>query len=203
MATLKINHKFLFFVHLIVGVISLIALLFLPTLNIHIYRVYIYNLSRTEISHINFSFFKVAFSNNYFNASFVFLLLPVIIVSIAVLDFYYFKTSKKVFFYSAFCLSLVLICFQSFSNSIFASSNNIKTYCYANSFIDRYPTFPILFEQSHLYQESIWIDLGAGQIISIVFVGIKIAIYFFSLFLGKRFLNSLANVGSNTSTIAK
>lgn len=197
------KNKKLLIVHIIIGCLALIAMLCLPYIKVHIYKVYIYNLSRTEISNLKFNFFQITFGNKYLGSSPVFLLLPMIIILIISFDVLFFKQKKKWMFFVAFALSAFLLCFQAFSNTIFSKINHISAYCYVESFIKNYPNFPVLFEESHLYKESIWVDLAWGEMLSIVFVGIKITVYFLTLFLDKNFLNSFAYFGSSTKRIDK
>lgn len=194
------KNKYLLICHISITVLALFFLLTLPCINIHIYNVYIYNLSRTEISHIYLNFFEATFKNNYLDNSILLLIIPLLIFAILVLDILYYKKGNKTLFYISFGLSVLLLSIQSFSNTIFATGSGIKAYCFIRTFIERYPNFPVLFPQDHINQESIWVDLGIGQFLSIAFIGVKITIYFLTLFLGKNFLNCSKYFGSNKNT---
>lgn len=189
--------------HLCLSVIVLLFVIFFPIINIHIYKVYIYDLSLTEISNITFNFFEVAFNNNYLGSSIVFCLVILFILAIVIFDVLYYKKGHKWMFYLSFILAVCLFCFFSFSNTIYSKVNGISAYCYVSSFLDKYPNFPILFEESDLYKESVWVDLGWAQIVAIVFLGIKITVYFFSFFLNKNFLNSFIASASDKKEINK
>ena len=197
------KNKLLLITHLVIAGFALLMLFILPSITIHIYDVYIYNLSRTEISKISLNFFEISFHNNYLNSAFVFVLTPLLLFAAMAFDIFFYKQKKKWMFFVAFGLSVFLLFFLSFTNTIFAKTNKIEAYCFIRTFSNRFPNFPILFPQTHLNQESIWIDLGLGTLLAIVFIGLKIAIYFLVLFLDKKFLNCTKYFGSSSKTIIK
>ncbi len=194
--------KIIVLVSVILTILSLIVFIAFPIIKIHVYDVSMYKLERIEIAHINMNFFAVAFKSEYFKRCPIFVIYIILFCLCIACDVMYFKTQKSIYMIMTLIVHITVFVLLASTHCIYSRIIGVKNYSYVREFIDRYPQFPLFFEDTSYNKESVWIDIGLGTYFSLFINGIKIAYYFFVLFFGKRFLNSCNNCGSENSKAA-
>ncbi len=171
-------------IEFLIVILSCTFLLFslFPMINVRFYNIYIYDLSSIQIYSKTYNFFSFTFGETYFGKNMIGILIIAVQLGILVLSIFNLKKSNKIILYSLTLISVLLMILLSFYSTIIAKIHNIKTHEYVLDVIDRFPTLPILFEQTHINKESFLIDLGVGQFCEIVSYSLISFVCFLKLF---------------------
>lgn len=166
--------------------IALMAL-FLPFFSLEIFSVYMYDLSRTQISKKGINYFELLFGNYYFAGKLPMVLFFVIILLLIIINFVLYKSeNKKVSFFIttiSMLLTMAGVIFFSSSNTIFAKMVGGKTYMYQSDFIQIANKIQPIEPEGPSYNVAYWINEGIGCYLIITLLSISFFITFYCTFL--------------------